>query len=40
VLIGIVTTMAITGRSVCSVNNYCDMRRYMCSANNYCDKNG
>ena len=39
-LIGIVTTMVITGRSVCSVNNNCDTRRYRCSANSYCDKNG
>ena len=23
-LIGIVTTMAITGRSACSINSYCD----------------
>ena len=38
--IGIVTTMAITGRSVCSVNIYCDNTgMYICSVSINCDSN-
>jgi hypothetical protein len=36
--------VTITGRSICSVNSYCDNNdntvSYICSANNYCDNNG
>jgi hypothetical protein len=41
VLAVIVTTMTITGRTMCSTNSYCDNnRRSICSVNSYCDING
>ena len=32
--------VTITGRSICSVNSYCDNKgRFTCSVNRYCDNN-
>ena len=33
--------VTITGRSMCSVNSYCDNKgKFTCSFNSYCDNSG